>query len=148
MDRAPVELRVGGQTYRVVASAEPTELHRLAGIVSERLQGRGNGTGAVPQQALLLAAMTLAHELEEEREKRKRVEQRSREMLTHVLARIDAALDADDSASDEAQTDVAQADAVQPDAVQPDAVQPDAVQPDEGRAFSPAPDTDSTTPDA
>src|SRR5687768_5480560 len=38
MGAAPVELRVGGQTYRVVASAEEAELRRLADMVDARLR--------------------------------------------------------------------------------------------------------------
>jgi hypothetical protein len=41
--------------------------------------------------------MSLAHELEEERERRERVEKRSREMLSSVLTRIDAAIGASDA---------------------------------------------------
>lgn len=44
---------------------------------------------------MLLAALSLAHELEEERRQRRELEQRSREMLRALLARIDAALESD-----------------------------------------------------
>lgn len=97
MDGGPVELRVGGQTYRVRASADEDELRRLAEIVDSRLEPhrkQAHGHTVVAPQALLLAAMTLAHELEQERERRRQVEQRAREMLSHVLERVDAALDA------------------------------------------------------
>lgn len=95
MPKAPVELRVGGQTYRVVASAEEAELRRLADVVDERLRAlAGPGRGVSPQ-TLLLAAISLAHDLESERGRRTRVEQRSREMLGRLVQRIDAALEAD-----------------------------------------------------
>jgi cell division protein ZapA len=45
-----------------------------------------------PAQAVLLAAMALAHELETERNKRKQLEHRTRELLRGVLVRVDDAL--------------------------------------------------------
>jgi cell division protein ZapA len=92
MDRLPVELRVGGQTYRVVGSAAPAELQRLASIVDGKLREM-HATTAFHPQSMLLVAMTLAHELEQERSRRKEVEQRSREMLQGLLDRVDAALE-------------------------------------------------------
>jgi hypothetical protein len=44
--------------------------------------------------------MTLAHELEEERAARRRVEARSKEMLQSLLERVDAALDADNASAE------------------------------------------------
>lgn len=93
MGAAPVELRVGGQTYRVVASAEEGELRRLADMVDARLRDLVAPGRQLHPQALLLAAIALAHDLEQERERRQQVEQRSKEMLTTLLTRIDAALE-------------------------------------------------------
>jgi cell division protein ZapA len=93
MSGAPVELRVAGQTYRVVASAEKRELERLASVVDERLRSMTAPGRQVSSQALVLVAISLAHDLEIERAARQSVEARSREMLTSVLTRIDAALD-------------------------------------------------------
>ncbi|HEY2408970.1 MAG TPA: cell division protein ZapA [Polyangiaceae bacterium] len=95
MPQAPVELRVGGQTYRVVASAEEADLRRLANVVDERLRALTGPGRSVSAQSLLLAAISLAHDLEGERASRANVERRSREMLTTLVARIDAALEAD-----------------------------------------------------
>ena len=92
----PVELHVGGRTYRVVASAEEASLHRLAGIVDERLRELARPGSAVAPQSLLLAAISLAHDLEQERERRLQLESRSRETLRNVLARIDEALETAD----------------------------------------------------
>jgi cell division protein ZapA len=94
MSRAPVELRVGGQTYRVVASAGEAQLQRLAGLVDDRLRELTGAGRSIAPQSLLLAAISLAHDLEEERARREAVEVRSREMLRSVLQRIDAALEA------------------------------------------------------
>lgn len=93
MAGAPVELRVGGQTYRVVTSAEEPELRRLADMVDARLQRFTAPGRTVSPQTLLLAAISLAHDLEEERARRQQIEARSREMLRTLLARIDAALE-------------------------------------------------------
>lgn len=92
MDRAPVELRVGGQTFRVVASTNADELQRLARIVDGKLRELAVSSAFHPQ-SMLLVAMTLAHELEEERSRRRDVERRSRDMLQHLLERVDAALE-------------------------------------------------------
>jgi cell division protein ZapA len=54
---------------------------------------------------MLLAAISLAHDLEEERRRRLQVEARSKEMLRNVLARIDAALEAGDDKADAANRD-------------------------------------------
>jgi cell division protein ZapA len=88
----PVELRVGGQTYRVVASAEERELRHLASLVDEKLRQVTPPGRAISPQSLLLAAIALAHDLEHERSRRERVESRSRELMTRVLTRIDEAI--------------------------------------------------------
>lgn len=95
MPKGPVELRVGGQTYRVVATAEEAELHRLADVVDQRLRTLTAPGRTVSPQSLLLAALSLAHDLEDERDRRLRSELRAREMLSGLVARIDAALEAD-----------------------------------------------------
>ncbi len=91
MERPSVELRVGGQTYRVVGSASPDELTRLAQIVDGKLRELSAG-GAFHPQSMLLVAMALAHELEQERGRRRDAEQRSRESLRRLLDRVDAAI--------------------------------------------------------
>jgi len=95
MPKGPVELRVGGQTYRVVATADEADLHRLADVVDERLRKLTAPGRAVSPQSMLLAALALAHDLEDERNRRLQLEKRSREMLSGLVARIDAALEAD-----------------------------------------------------
>ena len=100
MAGSPVELKVGGQTYRVVASAEEAELKRLADLVDARLRTMSAPGKPISPQSLLLAAISLAHDLEEEKRKRLQLEARSKEMLRSVLSRIDAALEANDEKSD------------------------------------------------
>ena len=100
--RAPVVLNVGGQQYRVVASVPEESLRRLAGVVDEQIRAIVPRGKAVTPNAILLAAIALANEVEEERSKREQVEKKSRDVLRRLLARIDEALeqpDDDDSAS-------------------------------------------------
>ena len=91
--RRTVELRVAGQNYRVVSSVSEGDLRRLAEVVSTKLvEVAGKGRGA-PPQAMLLAAIALAHEVESQREIRGRLERRTRDVLRRMLARVDAALE-------------------------------------------------------
>jgi cell division protein ZapA len=94
MSGTPVELRVGGQVYRVVASSSEDELKRLAEIVDARLRTLTGAGRQVSPHTLLLAALSLAHDLEEERARRTKLESRSREMLGSLITRIDAAISA------------------------------------------------------
>jgi len=94
MSGVPVELRVGGQTYRVVASAGEDELRRLAAIVDTRLRAVTAPGRPVSPQALLLAALSLAHDLEDERSRNVKLAHRSREMLGSIMSRLDKAIEA------------------------------------------------------
>jgi cell division protein ZapA len=96
----PVEVKIGGFSYRVTGSASEAELNRLAGIVDQRLRALGGPSRNPSPHSLVLVAMTLAHELEEERTARRRVEARSQEMLQSLLERVDAALDADNASAE------------------------------------------------
>ena len=99
MERRTVELRIGGQKYRVVSSADDAELQRLAGMVSSKLNELSSGAAVAPQ-AMLLAALALAHDAETERRRRESVEGRTRELLQRLLERIDASLGPCDVADD------------------------------------------------
>jgi cell division protein ZapA len=92
MSANPVELRVGGQVYRVLASASEDELRRLAAVVDARLRQVTPPGRQLSPQSLLLAALSLAHDLEEERSRSAKLAARSREMLGSILTRIDAAI--------------------------------------------------------
>jgi cell division protein ZapA len=100
MHADPVELRVGGQTYRVVASASEDDLKRLAAVVDARLRAITPPGRPVTPQTLLLAALALAHDLEEEKSKNVKLATRSREMLGSILTRIDAAIGTTDEPSE------------------------------------------------
>jgi cell division protein ZapA len=92
-ERRTIELTVGGQTYRVVSSAGEAEVQRLAGMVSAKLQELGGPGRTQSSQAMLLAAMALAHEVEAERDRRESIEARTRDVLQRVLVRIDEAIE-------------------------------------------------------
>lgn len=110
-----VQLRVAGQTYRVVTSASDEELRRLAAVVDEKIATVVPPGRAVTPQAMLLAAMALAHDLEEERarteEERTRTEEerarsaaiaeRARGAFGRMLERVDAALEPNGAYRDE-----------------------------------------------
>ena len=93
MSEAAVQLKVAGQTYRVVTSAEPSELTRLASKVEDALSGVTPPGRQPSPQAPVLAAITLAHELEEERAKRQALEERHRRVLSSLLGRVDRVLE-------------------------------------------------------
>lgn len=89
-----VQLRVGGQTYRVVSSADEAELHRLAEVVDTKLAAITGGRQPASPQSLLLAALALAHDLEAERARSAASSARSRAALGKLLQRVETALDA------------------------------------------------------
>lgn len=93
MERRTVEVRIAGQSYKVVSSARQDDLNRLAEMVSAKLSEVTPRGRVMPPQAMLLAAMALAHEVEAEREQRRSVERRTRDVLRRVLTRIDSALE-------------------------------------------------------
>ncbi len=97
MERRTIALQIAGQSYKVVSSAAEPALHRLAATVTAKLTEVAPRKGTPAPQAMLLAAMALAHELEEERAKRDALERRTRDLLRRVLVRIDDALEHGDS---------------------------------------------------
>jgi cell division protein ZapA len=97
MERRTIELRIAGQSYRVVSSAAAEELRHLAEIVEAKLEEVAPRGKAQPQ-ALLLAALALAHDVENERDRRESLERRTRDLLRRVLVRIDDALEPFDAA--------------------------------------------------
>lgn len=95
-----VNLRVGGSTYRVVSSAEEEELTRLAAALEAKLADLGPKATTGPN-ALLLAALALAHDAEEERAAREQLERRTRDLLRRVLVRVDGCIESVDDAPQE-----------------------------------------------
>jgi cell division protein ZapA len=92
MVRSAVEVNVGGQLYRLVASAGEQSLHRYAGLVNDRLHEL-TGSGPNHPQAMLLVAMALAHDLEEERARCAALREQAESMLRDLLERVNTALD-------------------------------------------------------
>lgn len=103
--RRPVELHVGGQTYRVVASDDDTHVQHLAEVVDRKLAEvvpHGLGRTVTAQQAMFLTAMALAAEVEEERSRTTTLEGerdrslrlacRAREVVARLLQHVDGAL--------------------------------------------------------
>jgi cell division protein ZapA len=88
-----VELRIAGNSYRVVSSAAEADLQRLAQMVGAKIAEVTPRGRPVQPQAMLLAAIALAHELESERADRESLEKRTRDFLQRALARIDDALE-------------------------------------------------------
>jgi cell division protein ZapA len=95
-----VELKVAGQSVRVVSSAGDDELQGLAGVINRRLAEMGPSARSQPQ-SLLLVAMALAHDLEEERERRASLEARTRGLLRSLLGRIDAVVSDGESSEED-----------------------------------------------
>jgi cell division protein ZapA len=95
MARRSVDLRIGGQSYRVVSSASEEELRRLASRVDQKVAELAPAGKPIPPQALALAAIALAHDLEVEQSRRLMLERRSRDMLRRVLVRVESARDTD-----------------------------------------------------
>jgi cell division protein ZapA len=93
MSRRTVDLRIAGQSYRVVSSAPEADLKRFAAVISDKLAEVTPRGRAVQPQAMLLAAMALAHEVEAERDQRAALERRTRDLLRRAMVRIDAALE-------------------------------------------------------
>jgi cell division protein ZapA len=92
MGRRTVQLRVGGQNYRVVTSASDDELQRLASAVDTKLASVVPPGRAPTPQAMLLAAMALAHDLEAERARSAAFVTRMKGAFGRILQRVDTAL--------------------------------------------------------
>jgi len=99
MSPATVALTIGGQVYRVRSPAPETELRRLAATVDSRLRTlAGTSPSALAPQALLLVAISLAHDLEHEISLRSQLERNLQDSLQLLLERIDTALENADRA--------------------------------------------------
>ncbi len=103
--RRAVELRVGGQTYRVVATGDDHSVQQLAELVDRKFTEvvpHGLGRNVTAQQAMFLTAMALAAEVEEQRSRATLLEverdrslhlaTRAKEVVGRLLQRVDTAL--------------------------------------------------------
>src|SRR5262245_37453114 len=91
-----VELRVAGQRCRVVTSAGEEELRALAMMVEEKIAAVVPAGRPITTQAMLLAAVALAHDVRAEQQRAERVTARARETLGRLIHRVDEALAACD----------------------------------------------------
>ncbi|MBI4954715.1 MAG: cell division protein ZapA, partial [Myxococcales bacterium] len=95
-----VELRVAGQSCRVVTTADDAELGRLTAMVEQKLGAVVAPGRPLTTQAMLLVAIALAHDAEAERTRAETIRARARECIDGLLGRIDAVLGgADDGAT-------------------------------------------------
>ena len=96
MDRRTVQLNIAGQSYKVVSSASEADLQRLASKVDAKVSEVVPRGRPATGNAVLLAAMSLAHELEEEKGRRESLERRTRDVLRRALVRIDDVIEKSD----------------------------------------------------
>ena len=83
---------MGGQNYKVVSSASTNDLERLAAVVDEKLAPYLTSGRPLNPNALLLAAISLAHELETERVRGRKIADRARQVVERVSGIVDEAL--------------------------------------------------------
>jgi cell division protein ZapA len=76
-----------------VTTATDGDLKRFVSVIEDKLTELSPRGRALHPQALLLATLALAHDLEEERARSQRIESRARETLSRLLERIDSALE-------------------------------------------------------
>jgi cell division protein ZapA len=93
MTSRAVDLSVAGTRCRVVTTAADDELRELARMVEEKLAGVLKPGKPLTMQAVLLAAIALAHEVRTERGRGANVAGVARAALEGLLARVDAALE-------------------------------------------------------
>ena len=81
----------------MTSNAEAEYLERLARIVNERVEALGPQAArtATPAQLLAVVALGLAEDLEASERQRARLEQRTRQVVSAAIARIDDKLAAD-----------------------------------------------------
>jgi cell division protein ZapA len=92
MTSRAVDLRVGGQSYRVVSSASAGELERFAAKVDEKLSSLVPPGRPLGPNSLLLAALALAHDAEEQRERADQIALLARSTVERLLGQVDDAL--------------------------------------------------------
>jgi len=91
MSKGPVELLIGGHSYRVSTTAPDDVVQRTARIVDRRLAELPVAQRHHPS-AMLLVALSLAHDLELERAARTAEVSRTSQRARSLLRRVDAAL--------------------------------------------------------
>lgn len=82
---------VGGHAYRVTSTASSDELARLAALVDDRLKALPLNQRGDPR-SLVLIALSLAHDLESEKERRAAERAQMSERVLSLLEHVDGAL--------------------------------------------------------
>ena len=88
-----VDLRIAGQNYRVTSSASASDLRRLAAVVNEKIAQLPASARSSGPSAVLLAALSLANDLDDERGRAGAFRQRTRELLGRIHGRVDVVLE-------------------------------------------------------
>lgn len=88
-----IAITVGGATYRVRVSGSEDELRALVEVVEAKLRELYPKSKPQLPQAFLLVALSLAHDLTEERGKRAELEVQTRDLLRRLLMRVDHAIE-------------------------------------------------------
>ncbi len=99
-DRA-VELDVAGTRCRVVTTASEAELQQLTDMVSEKLAAVLPPGRPATTQAMLLAAVALANEVKDQRERADAIANKAKAVLGQLLARVDGVIEVSDELSKE-----------------------------------------------
>lgn len=92
MSGRAVELSVAGTSCRVVTTADDAELAALCAMVEEKLAAVLKSGRPVTKQAVLLAAIALAHDAREQRARADAIAARAKQALGRVLAGVDEVL--------------------------------------------------------
>lgn len=97
MSGRAVEIHVAGTSCRVVTTADEAELSRLTQMVEEKLGAVLPPGRPVTKQALVLAAIALAHDVAEARARAESVATEWHAQLGRLLHRVDEALSASET---------------------------------------------------
>ncbi|MBW2459807.1 MAG: cell division protein ZapA [Deltaproteobacteria bacterium] len=97
MANKAVELNVAGQRCRVVTTASEPELQELVALVEDKIAAVLGKGRPVNTQALLLAAIALAHDLKEQRDRATAITGKAKLSLSGLLTRVDTALEQNES---------------------------------------------------
>jgi len=92
-----VTLEIAGARYRMSSDTDEAHLAGLAEVVNKRIAALGDKARqkASPAQLLAVVALGLAEDMTVEADRRRELEGRVRDVVTHAIARIDARLDQD-----------------------------------------------------
>lgn len=92
MERRTVQLRVGGQCFRVVTTASEEELSRCSAMLDAKIDQVAGRTRSLSPQTIVLAALGLAHDLDVERARARGLEGALRTRVAEMLEAVEASL--------------------------------------------------------